>query len=567
MDKLRSIEDLRNLRENIRKSQNKERISIVVCGGTGCETFGGHDIYDTFNEIIKEKGIEDKFYLKKTGCQGFCERGPLVVIQPTNIFYQKVKKSDVQKIIDETLIKERVLENLLYTDVQTRKKITNRSEIPFYRKQLQLVLRYNGFIEPTSVYDYIAMGGYTSLEKVLDRMSPSQVVEEITISGLRGRGGAGFPTGKKWDIVKNVPGDLKYLICNGDEGDPGAFMDRSILEGNPHQVLEGMIIGAYAIGCKKGYVYIRAEYPMAVEYVQKAIDQAAEIGILGQNILGKGLGFEIEIKKGAGAFVCGEETALIASIEGGRGMPRAKPPYPATCGLWGKPTCINNVETLANIPVIIEKGAHWFSKIGTEKSKGTKVFALAGNINNTGLVEVPMGTTLREIIFDIGGGIAKGRKFKAVQTGGPSGGCIPEEFLDTPIDYESLQKVGSIMGSGGLVVVDDKTSMVEFARYFINFSQNESCGKCVPCRVGTKRMLDILDKIVSGKGTESDLNLLWELGNTVKETSLCGLGQSAPNPVLSTLKYFRKEYEDLINKSLHEEKPKEDKEKTTSLSS
>ncbi|MCF6159161.1 MAG: NADH-quinone oxidoreductase subunit NuoF [wastewater metagenome] len=561
MNKLRSSEDLRNLREHLRKNQEKERVSIVICGGTGCETFGGNDIYDTFHEILKEKGIVDTFQLKKTGCQGFCERGPLVVIQPTNIFYQKVKKADVQKIIDETLINKRVLENLLYTDIQTRKKITNRSEIPFYKKQLQLVLRYNGFIDPTSVSDYIAMGGYASLEKIFTEMGPSRVIEEITISGLRGRGGAGFPTGKKWEIVRNVPGDLKYLICNGDEGDPGAFMDRSILEGNPHQVLEGMIIGAYAIGCTKGYIYIRAEYPMAIECVQKAIDQTREIGILGQNILGKGFDFDIEIKKGAGAFVCGEETALIASIEGKRGMPRAKPPYPATSGLWGKPTCINNVETLANIPVILEKGASWFNTIGTEKSKGTKVFALAGNINNTGLVEVPMGTTLRELIFDIGGGIARGKKFKAVQTGGPSGGCIPEEFLDTPIDYESLQKVGSIMGSGGLVVVDDRTSMVEFARYFVNFSQDESCGKCVPCRIGTKRMLDLLDKIVSGNGTESDLNLLWDLGNTVKETSLCGLGQSAPNPVLSTLKYFRNEYEALINKSSSGDTPKEDKEK------
>ena len=563
MNKLRSIEDIRDLRESLRKSQEKERISIIVCGGTGCETFGGHDIYDTFKDIVKERGIEDKLYLKKAGCQGFCERGPLVIIQPANIFYQKVKKSDVQKIIDETVIKEQVLESLLYTDPQTRKKISNRFEIPFYKKQLPLVLRYNGFIEPTSIYDYIAVGGYAALEKVLNEMDPSRVVQEIKISGLRGRGGAGFPTGKKWEVVRNVSGDLKYLICNGDEGDPGAFMDRAILEGNPHQVLEGMIIGAYAMGCTKGYVYIRAEYPMAVEYVQKALDQANEIGILGQNILGKALNLEVEIKKGAGAFVCGEETALIASIEGRRGMPRAKPPYPATFGLWGKPTCINNVETLANVPIIIEKGAHWFSKIGTENSKGTKVFALTGNINNTGLVEVPMGTTLREIIFDIGGGVTKGRKFKAVQTGGPSGGCIPEDFLDTPIDYESLQRVGSIMGSGGLVVVDDKTSMVEFARYFISFSQNESCGKCVPCRIGTKRMLDILDRILSGNGTESDLNLLCELGNTVKETSLCGLGQNAPNPVLSTLKYFRKEYEALINKSLNEGKSKEDKEKIT----
>ncbi|MBM4065444.1 MAG: NADH-quinone oxidoreductase subunit NuoF [Planctomycetes bacterium] len=562
MNKLRSTKELHALRESLKKDQKNDRISLIVCGGTGCETFGGHDIYDAFVETIKNKGMEDAVDIKKAGCQGFCERGPLVVIKPADIFYQKVKKSDVQKIIDETVIKGKVLENAIYTDPQTRKKIVKRTEIPFYTKQLQNVLRYNGFIEPTSIHDYITVGGYSSLEKMLDKMSSSEVVEEIKLSGLRGRGGAGFPTGKKWEIVRNAPGDIKYLICNGDEGDPGAFMDRAILEGNPHQVIEGMLIGAYAMGCRKGYVYIRAEYPMAVKYVQKAIDQANELGILGQNILGKDLHFEIEIKKGAGAFVCGEETALIASIEGLRGMPRAKPPYPAVSGLWKKPTCINNVETLANIPIIIEKGASWFNKIGTENSKGTKVFALAGNINNTGLIEVPMGTTLREIIFDIGGGVTKGRKFKAVQTGGPSGGCIPEDFLDTPIDYESLQKVGSIMGSGGLVVVDDKTSMVEFARYFISFSQNESCGKCVPCRIGTKRMLDILDKILGGKGTESDLSVLWELGKTIHETSLCGLGQSAPNPVLSTLKYFRNEYESLINKSSDGKTPEKDKEIT-----
>ncbi|HHT9139632.1 MAG TPA: NADH-quinone oxidoreductase subunit NuoF [Candidatus Tripitaka californicus] len=546
MEKLNSIKDLRNLRESLKKGQKTGISTVVVCGGTGCETFGGRELYESLNNIIKDRGLEGKVSLKKTGCQGFCERGPLVTLWPSNIFYQKVKESDATKIIDETMANGKVLENLLFTDPLTNKKVTHQSEVPFYKKQHRLVLRLNGVIDPTNIHDYIAAGGYASLEKVLEGMSPEQVIKEVADSGLRGRGGAGFPTGKKWEFVRKATGDIKYIICNGDEGDPGAFMDRSVLEGNPHLVVEGMIIAAYAIGSRKGYFYVRAEYPMAVEHVQKAIDQASELGLLGVDILGKELDLVLEIKKGAGAFVCGEETALIASIEGKRGMPRIRPPYPAISGLWGKPTCINNVETLANVPIIVEKGAKWYSSIGTQGSKGTKVFALAGNVKNTGLVEVPMGTTLREIIFDIGGGIAKGRKFKAAQVGGPSGGCVPEEYLDTPIDYESLQKVGAIMGSGGLIVVDDKTSMVEFARYFMNFVQDESCGKCVPCRIGTRRMLEILNRLIKGEGKESDLNLLMELAAHTKETSLCGLGQTAPNPVLSTLRYFRHEYEALL---------------------
>jgi NADH-quinone oxidoreductase subunit F/NADP-reducing hydrogenase subunit HndC len=545
MEKLKSIRDLSNLREKLKKEQKTERQTVVVCGGTGCETFGGSDLYKALDEGIKKRGLEKEVVLKKTGCQGFCEKGPLVTLWPTNIFYQKVKESDADKIIDETIGKGNIIQKLLYTDIQTRKKIILHTEVPFYEKQYRLVLRLNGVIDQDSIDEYIAYGGYSALEKVLEDMSPEQVIEEIANSGLRGRGGAGFPTGKKWEFVNNTTGD-KYMICNGDEGDPGAFMDRSVLEGNPHQVLEGMLIAAYAVGASKGYFYIRAEYPMAVRHVQTAIDHARELGLLGENILGKGFDLDLEIKKGAGAFVCGEETSLIASIEGKRGMPRVRPPYPAISGLWGRPTCINNVETLANVPIIIEKGAKWYSNIGTEGSKGTKVFALAGKVRNTGLVEVPMGTTFREIIFDIGGGIARGKKFKAAQIGGPSGGCIPEEYLDTPIDYESLKSIGAIMGSGGLVVMDENTSMVEIAKYFMGFVQDESCGKCGPCRIGTKRMLEKLTRINDGNGYKDDIEDLKEMAYVTQTASLCGLGQTAPNPVLSTIRYFSNEYEELV---------------------
>lgn len=547
MERLNSIKDLRALRDGLKREQEAKIPTIVVCGGTGCETFGGHALFEAFQDLLEKRGLQEKVRLKKTGCQGLCERGPLVTLWPRNIFYQKVKEQDATRILEETVLKDEIIQNLLYADPHTGEKVIYQHEVPFYKKQLRLVLRHNGSIDPTKLTDYIAAEGYTALEKVLTEMTPEEVIRSVTNSGLRGRGGAGFPTGKKWEIVRKAPGEVKYLVCNGDEGDPGAFMDRSVLEGNPHSVLEGMLIASYAMGIKRGFFYVRAEYQMAVEHVNTAIQQAKELGLLGKNILGKGLDLDLEVAKGAGAFVCGEETALIASIEGKRGMPCPRPPYPAVSGLWGKPTCINNVETLANIPIIVLKGAQWYSSIGTSGSKGTKIFALAGNVRNTGLVEVPMGTTLREIVFDVGGGIAKGRKFKAVQIGGPSGGCIPEEHLDTPIDYESLQKVGAIMGSGGLIVMDDKTSMVEIARYFMSFIQDESCGKCVPCRIGTRRMLEILTKILNKEGKKEDIELLSELAIRTKETSLCGLGQTGPNPVLSTLTYFKQEYEDLIS--------------------
>ena len=560
MDKLTSIDALKALRERLKKEQKADkRPTVVVCGGTGCDTFGGHALYNAFENLVEKRQLQEKVRLKKTGCQGLCERGPLVNILPSNIFYQKVKEQDATSILEETALSGGVIQKLLYTDPNTNQKVVYQQDIPFYKKQHRIVLMHNGIIDPLSINDYITVDGYASLEKALTKMTPDQVIEEITGSGLRGRGGAGFSTGTKWRFVRNAPGDKKYLICNGDEGDPGAFMDRSVLEGNPHSVIEGMLIAAYAMGAQEGFFYVRAEYPLAVTNVGIAIQQTRDLGLLGKNILGSGLDFDLEIKKGAGAFVCGEETALIASIEGKRGMPRTRPPYPAISGLWGKPTCINNVETLANIPPIIEKGAKWYSGIGTAGSKGTKIFALAGNVRNTGLVEVPMGTTIREIIFDIGGGIARKRNCKAAQIGGPSGGCIPVEYLDTPIDYESLQKVGAIMGSGGLIVMDDKTSMVGMAKYFMNFIQDESCGKCVPCRIGTRRMLEILTRICDGQGREGDVELLSELATKIKETSLCGLGQTGPNPVLSTIRYFRHEYDDLIKgKKLQQtEKPSE----------
>ncbi|MHC4276220.1 MAG: NADH-ubiquinone oxidoreductase-F iron-sulfur binding region domain-containing protein [Planctomycetota bacterium] len=548
MDRLTSIDELEALRNRLRKEEEEaqKKSTVVVCGGTGCDTFGGHGIYDAFEDLVEKRQLHDKVRVKKTGCQGLCERGPLVNILPKNIFYQKVKEQDTTNILEETALNGGVIQKLLYTDPSTSQKIVYQQDIPFYKKQHRIVLKLNGIIDPLKITDYIAVGGYFSLQKALTKMSQDDVIKEIENSGLRGRGGAGFSTGKKWGFVKNAPGDRKYVICNGDEGDPGAFMDRSVLEGNPHSVIEGMLIAAYAMGSQGCIFYIRAEYPLAVNNAQIAIDQAKELGLVGDNILDTGLNVELRIKKGAGAFVCGEETALIASIQGKRGMPRTRPPYPAISGLWGMPTCINNVETLGNIAPIIENGAEWFSSIGTEGSKGTKIFALAGNVKNTGLVEVPMGTTLREIIFDIGGGIARKRDFKAVQIGGPSGGCVPLEHLDTPIDYESLQKVGAIMGSGGLVVMDEKTSMVGMAKYFMNFIQDESCGKCVPCRIGTRRMLEILTRISDGQGRRGDVELLGEMAHKIKETSLCGLGQTGPNPVLATIRYFRDEYDTLI---------------------
>ena len=506
MGKIGKPEELDAFRESILEKKDPNKICVTVCSGTGCTASGSEDVRAAFAREIDKQGLKDEVEIKKTGCHGFCERGPVVVILPKEIFYAQVTKEDVSEIVAKTIIGKEIVEHLLYTDPASGKKIVFDHEVPFYKKQKRIVLSGNGRIDPTDISDYITNEGYAALSKVLTAMTPEQVVEAVEQSGLRGRGGAGFPTGRKWRLVRTAAGDTKYIICNGDEGDPGAFMDRSVLEGNPHIVLEGMLVTAYAIGAKTGYIYVRAEYPLAVKNLRTAISQAEELGLLGENILGSGFSFEIKIKEGAGAFVCGEETALIASIEGRRGMPRPRPPFPAQSGLWGKPTNINNVETYANVPPIIINGADWYSSIGTETSKGTKIFSLTGKVNNTGLVEVPMGITLEEVINDIGGGIPKGRKFKAVQTGGPSGGCIPSMHLGLPIDYESLAAVDSIIGSGGMVVMDETTCMVDIARYFLSFTQAESCGKCTSCRLGTKRMLEILTRITEGKGVEGDMS-------------------------------------------------------------
>lgn len=519
------------------------RSHVLICTGTGCVSSGSGKIKERMVAELEERGLQKEVKIVDTGCHGFCEKGPIVIVYPEGVFYCQVDVEDVSEIVEEHLLKGRIVERLLYKEPLTEESIPSYNEIDFYKKQMRIALANCGRINPESIHEYIAVGGYEALGKALTEMTPEEVIEEVKKSGLRGRGGAGFPTGLKWELTRREKSDKKYLVCNADEGDPGAFMDRSLLEGDPHLIIEGMAIAAYAIGADEGYIYVRAEYPLAIHRLEVALEQAAELGLLGENILGSGFNFNLHIKKGAGAFVCGEETALMASIEGRRGMPRPKPPFPSVSGLWGKPTNINNVETFANVPYIINNGAEVYSAIGTEKSKGTKVFALTGKINNTGLVEVPMGITLREIIYDIGGGIRDGKELKAVQTGGPSGGCIPADLLDLPIDYESLTEVGAMMGSGGMVVMDESTCMVDVARFFLSFTQSESCGKCTPCREGTKRMLEILDRICAGEGREGDLELLEELGNHIKETSLCQLGGSAPNPVLSTLKYFRAEYE------------------------
>lgn len=518
------------------------RSHVLVCGGTGCTSSNSQVIRENFENEIKKQGLEKEVKVVKTGCFGLCEAGPVVIVYPEGSFYSHVKPEDVFEIVSEHLLKGRIVQRLLYKDKDTGVE-TSLNNIGFYKKQLRVALRNCGVINPEKIEEYIAFDGYKALGKVLTDMKPEDVYTLIFKSGLRGRGGAGFPTGKKWEFAAKAKGDKKYVICNADEGDPGAFMDRSVLEGDPHAVLEAMAIAGYAIGSDMGYIYCRAEYPIAVKRLEIAIGQAREYALLGKDIFGTGFNFDIEVRLGAGAFVCGEETALMASIEGFRGEPRPKPPFPANKGLFGKPTIINNVETFANVPQIILKGAEWFASMGTEKSKGTKVFALGGKINNTGLVEIPMGTTLREILFDIGGGIPNGKKFKAAQTGGPSGGCIPAEHLDTPIDYESLKAIGSMMGSGGLIVMDEDNCMVDVARYFLDFTVDESCGKCPPCRIGTKRMLEILERIVSGKGEEGDIEKLEALGNSISESALCQLGKTAPNPVLSTIRYFRDEYE------------------------
>ena len=545
---MKTIEDLEKIRVekraelDLRKNTNADTREkhILVCNGTGCTSSKSPKILENFKRIIKEKGIENVRVIK-TGCFGLCAKGPIVIIRPDDTFYAMVKPEDCEEIINSHIIEGKVVERLLCKDIDGT-KVTRLDDLTFYKKQKRIALKNCGVINPEEIDEYIAFDGYKALAKVLTEMSKDEVIDVIDKSGLRGRGGAGFPTGKKWKLTKDAKGDKKYVVCNADEGDPGAFMDRSILEGDPHAVLEAMEIAGYAIGAEKGYIYVRAEYPIAVHRLQIAIDEARDYGILGENIFGTGFNFDIEIRLGAGAFVCGEETALLESIEGRRGQPRVKPPYPATSGLWGCPTLINNVETYANIAQIILNGSEWYSSIGTETSKGTKVFALGGNVNNVGLVEVPMGTTLREIVFDIGGGIPNGREFKAAQTGGPSGGCIPKEHLDTPIDYESLKEIGSMMGSGGLIVMDDTKCMVCLAKFYLEFTVSESCGKCTPCRIGTKRMLEILEKLCSGEGTEYDIYRLEKLAVNIKKASICGLGQSAPNPVISTLKYFREEF-------------------------
>lgn len=519
------------------------RAHVLICGGTGCKSAGSKEVQLAFSRAIEAKGLSDEVMVVETGCHGFCEHGPLVIVYPEGTFYCRVKAEDAEEIVESHLFKGRIVERLLYHEPLTHESIPNYSEINFYKKQHRLVLANCGAINPEQIEEYIAVGGYEALAKAVTTMSPEDVIEEVKKSGLRGRGGGGFPTGMKWQFAKASVSDKKYVICNADEGDPGAFMDRSVLEGDPHKILEGMAICGYAIGADEGYIYVRAEYPLAIKRLRIAIEQAEAMGLLGDNIFGSGFSFKLHIKEGAGAFVCGEETALMASIEGKRGMPRPRPPFPAVAGLWGKPTNINNVETFGNVTSIITNGADWYAGFGTEKSKGTKVFALTGKINNTGLAEVPMGITMREIIYDIGGGITGGKKFKAVQIGGPSGGCLPESMLDLSIDYDSLTAAGAMMGSGGLVVMDEDTCMVDVAKFFLNFTQSESCGKCTPCREGTKRMLEILTRITEGQGREGDIELLEELARNIKETALCGLGQTAPNPVLSTLKYFRHEYE------------------------
>lgn len=515
---------------------------ISVCGGTGCKSSDSARIIENLQKEIIKAGLSDEVEVIMAGCFGFCEKGPIVKIYPDHTFYVHVSPDDAAEIINEHIIANRVIERLLYEEPTIKEKVTRQEDMSFYKKQKRIALRNCGLINPEEIKEAIATRGYQALAKCISEMTQDEVIKVITDSGLRGRGGGGFPTGKKWDLARQKESDQKYIICNADEGDPGAFMDRSILEGDPNSVLEAMAIAGYAIGASKGYIYIRAEYPLAVNRIQIAIRQAVELGLLGKNILGTDFSFELELKYGAGAFVCGEETALIHSVEGKRGEPTNKPPFPVENGLWGKPTVVNNVETFVNIPAIILEGAAWYSAIGTAGSKGTKVFALAGKINNVGLVEVPMGTTLREIIYDIGGGIKNGSKFKAVQTGGPSGGCIPAENLDLPIDYESLTAIGSMMGSGGMIVMDEHNCMVDIAKFYLEFTVDESCGKCTPCRIGTKRLLEILTKITRGRGTEEDLTTLKELGQIIKDTSLCGLGQTAPNPVLSTMRYFWDEY-------------------------
>ena len=519
------------------------RSHVLFCNGTGCVSSKAPELMAKMEELLVKNGIEKEVKIIKTGCFGLCEKGPIMVIYPEGATYCHVTLDDIEEIVNEHLIKGRIVKRLLLGDKDVSDVSRSRDNVGFFAKQRRIALRNCGVINPENIDEYIAHDGYMALAKAVTEMTPAEVIAEITKSGLRGRGGAGFPTGRKWQFAAQAVSDQKYVCCNADEGDPGAFMDRSILEGDPHSVIEAMAIAGYAIGANQGYIYVRAEYPIAVKRLEVAIKQAREYGLLGKNIFGTDFSFDLELRLGAGAFVCGEETALMTSIEGHRGEPRTRPPFPAIKGLWGEPTLLNNVETYANIPVILLKGADWFASIGTEKSKGTKVFAIGGKIHNTGLVEIPMGTTLREVIYDIGGGIPKGKKFKAAQTGGPSGGCIPAEHLDIPIDYDNLLEIGSMMGSGGMIIMDEDTCMVDIAKFFLEFTVDESCGKCPPCRIGTKRMLEILERITEGKGEEGDIEKLEALAESIRKGALCGLGQTAPNPVLSTLRFFRHEYE------------------------
>ena len=543
MPRMNSPAELEAFRKSILSKRDPKKPLITLCSGSACHASGSKDVAASIEEEIKKQGLSDAVEIRKTGCHGFCERGPIIVIHPEEICYLQIKPEDIPEIVSETIKEKKVIERLLYVDPDTNEKIVHESEIPFYKNQKRLVFGSNGNIDPKNIDDYLAIGGYSALAKVLFQMTSEQVVEEVKKSNLRGRGGGGFPAGRKWEGSRNAPDEIKYVIVNADEGDPGAYMDRSLLEGNPHSVLEGLTIGAYAVGSHEGYIYVRQEYPLAVENVNIAIKQAEEYGFLGKDILGSGFDFVVKVHKGAGAFVCGESTALMTALEGRAGEPRPKYIRSNVKGLWDRPSVLNNVETWANVPLIINKGADWFTQFGTERSKGTKIFSLVGKITNTGLVEVPMGTSLRDIIYGIGGGIPGGKKFKAVQTGGPSGGCIPEQLLDLPVGFDELTKAGSMMGSGGMIIMDEDTCMVDVSRYFLDFLTDESCGKCVPCREGMRQMLKILTNITQGKGKEGDIELLEALSETAKEAALCALGKSAPNPFLSTLQYFREEYE------------------------
>jgi NADH-quinone oxidoreductase subunit F len=547
MARINSPAELEELRKSILSERDPKKPCITLCSGSACQASGSREVAAGLEEEIDKQGLSGQVEIRKTGCHGFCERGPIIVIHPEEICYLQIEPKDIPEIVSQTAKENQVIDRLLYTDPGTNEKISHESEIPFYKNQKRLVFGSNGNIDPKNIDDYLAIGGYSALAKALSGMTPEQVLEEVKKSNLRGRGGGGFPTGRKWEESRNAPGDIKYVIVNADEGDPGAYMDRSLLEGNPHSILEGLAIGAYAIGSHEGYIYVRQEYPLAVENVNLAIKKAEEYGLLGQNILGSGFDFRVIVHQGAGAFVCGESSALMTALEGRVGEPRPKYIHTAVKGVWDRPSVLNNVETWANVPLIINNGADWFTQFGTDKSKGTKIFSLVGKINNTGLVEVPMGMTLRDIIFKLGGGIPNDKKFKAVQTGGPSGGCLPEELLDLEVGFDELTKVGSMMGSGGMIVMDEDTCMVDVARYFLDFLTDESCGKCVPCREGIRQMLKLLSNITQGQGKAGDLDLLEELAETAGSAALCALGRSAPNPFLSTLKYFRDEYEAHIN--------------------